>query len=98
MPDIQGPNHFDDMALLRAIIGDEKIFDEVLHAFGGSKIYFPHLDRRARAERIRRAFQDVLGSGGLSVGAAIRSISQREGLSYKQVQRIVVIPKKNKCE
>jgi Mor family transcriptional regulator len=90
MPDVSGPERFDDLGILRAIVGDESIYRRILEAFSGAQVYFPKIDRNTRDERILQTYIKLRFHEGNSSTNAAMLIARKEKLSVKQIRRIII--------
>ena len=80
-----------DIAVLRSIVHNDEIFHQIMEMFGGTRIYFPKLDRSARDERIRNLYHILMKVDNLTSRQAIDILAQREGLTIRHIYRIINI-------
>lgn len=78
-----------DLAILRAIIGDEDKFREVIGSLGGSSIYIPRLDRKARESRVIERYNLLVTEEKMPPSKAIGKIAEQERVSTRHVYRVV---------
>ena len=73
---------------LLAIVGED-LMAEICEAFGGQTIYIPtRAPDFARAHRIHLEFNEAIAAS--TVGSAYIQVAQKEGLSPRTVQRVIL--------
>jgi hypothetical protein len=82
-----------DLGLLRSIIGNETLFQEIIATFEGSSVYFPRIDRHERARRILSTYQAMRERQILSK-AAVELIAKQESVSSRYVYKLIMKSRK----
>ena len=59
-------NNESDLEILHSIVGDEKVFHEIVSMFCGSSVYFPKLKYTDRADHIRGVYRNLLAIEGMT--------------------------------
>jgi hypothetical protein len=78
-----------DIALLRSVVQDENIFQEILELFGGTTVYIPKLDRQTRNKRIRSTYHELMTTKGMPSSKAITAIAHHEGVTTRCIYRLL---------
>jgi Mor family transcriptional regulator len=76
------------LEVLKQIVKDPQVYEEILSILGGQTIYIPMLDRKERKQRICAIYQRMRLSR-MNHSKAVKAISEQERLTQQHVRIIL---------